>query len=95
MTAEEAAFSALTRKISREVGLALDTFKDKCLRRRIAVRMRACGVQSYADYQSVLDRNPEEYERLQDALTINVTRFYRNAETWQSPRKLPAPSLSP
>ena len=37
---------------------------------------------AYADYQALLDRSPAEYERLQDALTINVTRFYRNAETW-------------
>lgn len=82
MTADEAAFSALTRKISREAGLTLDAYKDKCLRRRIAVRMRACGVQTYSDYQAVLDRVPGEYERLKDAITINVTRFYRNADTW-------------
>lgn len=82
MTADQAAFAALTRKISREAGLTLDDYKDKCLRRRIAVRMRACGVQTYSDYQAVLDRIPAEYERLKDAITINVTRFYRNAETW-------------
>jgi chemotaxis protein methyltransferase CheR len=81
-SAEDAAFLALTRKISREAGLSLDAYKDKCLRRRIAVRMRACGVHSYADYQAVLDRSPDEYERLKDAITINVTSFYRNAETW-------------
>ena len=80
--AEDAAFANLTRKISREAGLSLDAYKDKCLRRRIAVRMRACGVHTYADYQAVLDRSPAEYERLKDAITINVTRFYRNAETW-------------
>jgi chemotaxis methyl-accepting protein methylase len=79
---EEAAFSALTRKISREAGLSLDAYKDKCLRRRIAVRMRACGVHTYSEYQALLDRNPAEYERLKAAITINVTRFYRNAETW-------------
>jgi chemotaxis protein methyltransferase CheR len=79
---DEAAFAALTRRISREAGLSLNAYKDKCLRRRIAVRMRACGVHTYSDYQSVLDRNPAEYERLKDAITINVTRFYRNAETW-------------
>jgi chemotaxis protein methyltransferase CheR len=79
---EEAAFAALTRKISQEAGLSLDAYKDRCLRRRIAVRMRACGVHSYADYQAVLDTNPAEYERLKDAITINVTRFYRNADTW-------------
>ena len=82
MTAEEAAFRALTRKISREAGLPLDAYKDKCLRRRIAVRMRACGAQTFAEYRAVLDRAPTEYERLKDAITINVTRFYRNAETW-------------
>jgi chemotaxis protein methyltransferase CheR len=82
MTADEAAFTALTRKISREAGLTLDAYKDKCLRRRIAVRMRACGVHTYSEYQALLDRMPAEYERLKDAITINVTRFYRNAETW-------------
>lgn len=79
---EEAAFADLTRKISREAGLSLDAYKDKCLRRRIAVRMRACGAHTYADYKAVLERSPAEYELLKDALTINVTRFYRNVETW-------------
>jgi chemotaxis methyl-accepting protein methylase len=82
MTADEAAFIALTRKISREAGLTLDAYKDKCLRRRIAVRMRACGVHTYSEYQALLDRIPAEYEQLKDAITINVTRFCRNAETW-------------
>jgi chemotaxis protein methyltransferase CheR len=80
--ADDAAFAALTRKISREAGLSLDAYKDKCLRRRIAVRMRACGVHTFADYQGVLDGSPAEYQRLKDAITINVTRFYRNADTW-------------
>jgi len=80
--ADDAAFAALTRKISREAGLTLGAYKDKCLRRRIAVRMRACGVHTFSDYQTVLDRSPAEYERLKDAITINVTRFYRNADTW-------------
>jgi chemotaxis protein methyltransferase CheR len=79
---DDAAFAALTRKISREARLTLDAYKDKCLRRRIAVRMRACGVHTFSDYQAVLDRSPGEYERLKDAITINVTRFYRNADTW-------------
>ena len=82
MPADAAGFAALTRKISQEAGLTLDAYKDKCLRRRIAVRMRACGVHTFSDYQTVLDRSPAEYERLKDAITINVTRFYRNAETW-------------
>jgi chemotaxis methyl-accepting protein methylase len=79
---EDSAFPDLMRKISDAAGLALDVYKDKCIRRRIAVRMRACGVHTYTDYIRVLDRTPAERERLRDALTINVTRFFRNPETW-------------
>jgi chemotaxis methyl-accepting protein methylase len=80
---DQAGFDALTAQISRTAGLSLDNYKDKCLRRRIAVRMRACGVHTYAEYQAVLARTPTEYEHLKDTLTINVTRFFRNVETWQ------------
>ena len=87
MTADDAAFTVLARQISRTSGFTLEAYKDKCIRRRIAVRMRACGVHTYDDYRALLDRTPVEYERLRDALTINVTRFYRNADTWRLVRR--------
>lgn len=79
---DEVAFRRLTRRITERAGVPLDAYKDRCLRRRIAVRMRACGVHTFDAYRQVLDREPDEVERLLDALTINVTRFYRNPETW-------------
>lgn len=89
---DEVEFAALARKISQGSGFLIEAYKDKCVRRRIAVRMRACGVHTYADYRALLDTSPAEYDRLRDALTINVTRFYRNAETWNLLRtdQLPA-----
>jgi len=93
MMTDDAAFEALTRRLSGAVGLELDIYKSKCLRRRIAVRMRACGVHTYDEYLTHLERTPEEYQRLKDAITINVTRFYRNAETWNSLRTRFLPSL--
>ena len=93
MTPDDTGFAALARKISKGAGLPVEAYKDKCVRRRIAVRMRACGVHSYADYQAILDRSPAEYERLRDALTINVTRFYRNADTWNLLRRDLMPRL--
>jgi chemotaxis protein methyltransferase CheR len=93
MTTDERAFAALSRQIAKTSGFAVDAYKDKCIRRRIAVRMRACGVHSYEDYRMLLDRSPNEYERLRDALTINVTRFYRNAETWSLIRRDVLPAL--
>jgi chemotaxis methyl-accepting protein methylase len=79
---DDVAFRALTRKISQARGFSCEAYKDKCLRRRIAVRMRARGVHTFTDYAALLDRDAHEYEQLLDALTINVTKFYRNAETW-------------
>jgi chemotaxis methyl-accepting protein methylase len=90
---DELAFAALSREITRTSGFALDAYKDKCIRRRIAVRMRACGVHTYEDYRMLLKQSPKEYERLRDALTINVTRFYRNAETWNLIRRDVLPEL--
>jgi chemotaxis methyl-accepting protein methylase len=79
---DEQAFRALTAKISRARGVSCDSYKDKCLKRRIAVRMRARGVHTFDDYARLLDQDADEYELLLDALTINVTKCWRNPETW-------------
>jgi chemotaxis protein methyltransferase CheR len=79
---EERAFRALTEKITQARGVSCDAYKDRCLRRRIAVRMRARGVHSFTDYSRLLDSDGHEYDRLLDALTINVTKFFRNNEAW-------------
>ncbi|HYT04378.1 MAG TPA: protein-glutamate O-methyltransferase CheR [Gemmatimonadales bacterium] len=81
---DERAFRALTQKITRARGLDCDSYKDRCLRRRIAVRMRARGVHTFDDYSRLLDTDAREYDLLVDALTINVTKFFRNAETWRA-----------
>lgn len=80
---EDQDFLRLARKISEGAGLAADAYKPRCLRRRIAVRMRATNAGTYEEYLRILEREPGEYQRLADALTINVTRFFRNPELWQ------------
>ena len=73
----------LVRRLEGEALPSLAMYKDKCLQRRLAVRMRACGVGTIAAYVGVLDAHPEEVARLRQALTINVTQFYRNPEAWR------------
>jgi chemotaxis protein methyltransferase CheR len=68
-------------------------YKEKCLRRRIAVRMRARGVHRYRDYAALLRSDDVEYERLVDTLTINVSKFFRNPDVWQDIRTLVLPEL--
>lgn len=79
---DEAAFRALLQQVARERGFACANYKDGCLKRRVAVRMRARSAASYADYAKLLRDDPAEYDRLMDALTINVTRLYRDADVW-------------
>ena len=76
-------FAALTEKIARERAFGCASYKERCLRRRIAVRMRARGVHRFEDYAALLDHDAVEYERLLDALTINVTKLFRNWSTIQ------------
>ncbi|MBI1808472.1 MAG: protein-glutamate O-methyltransferase CheR, partial [Gemmatimonadetes bacterium] len=74
-------------------GFVAPSYKGTCLRRRIAVRMRARGQTDYAAYGRLLDQDPAEYERLLDALTINVTKLYRNSEAWHAVREQVLPEL--
>lgn len=79
---DDPALEQLKQKIYEERGFNCHLYKDKCLRRRIAVRMRARGESTYGAYAALLDRDAAEYELLLDALTINVTKFFRNQEVW-------------
>lgn len=72
----------LKEQIVQAVGFQCASYKEKCLRRRIAVRMRASGVHTYADYARRLREDSAEYDKLLDTLTINVSKFYRNPEVW-------------
>ncbi|HEU4558377.1 MAG TPA: protein-glutamate O-methyltransferase CheR [Longimicrobium sp.] len=90
---DEEELEKLKRKIERDRGFNCSFYKDKCLRRRIAVRMRARGQRTFAEYSALLDREPAEYEQLLDTLTINVTKFFRNLETWGAVEAQVLPAL--
>lgn len=90
---DDVGFSALTEKIARERAFGCASYKEKCLRRRIAVRMRARGVHRFADYAALLDRDAVEYERLMDTLTINVTKLFRNWCTFDAVARQVVPIL--
>lgn len=93
MSEEDRALDALKGKIHEERGFNCHFYKDKCLRRRLAVRMRARGVDTFGGYAALLDTDPAEYDILLDTLTINVTKFFRNAETWSVVEREVVPEL--
>lgn len=92
MSELDSGYPELMEKIWLERGFKCASYKDQCLRRRIAVRMRARGVATYAEYVTVLDHDRQELDRLVDALTINVTKLFRNWDVYEkvADRVIPA-----
>ena len=74
----------LKEQIMRDLGFYCDGYKEHCLRRRIAVRMRARGTHTYRQYGDVLKSDSVEARKLLDAVTINVSKFFRNRDTWRA-----------
>lgn len=94
LSSEDAAeLAALKHQIHAALGLNCDLYKEKCLRRRLAVRMRARGVHTYGQYGQLLRRDKAEYDRLMDTVTINVSKFFRNPEVWDVLRSEVLPEL--
>lgn len=87
-------FEALKAKIYAETGFHCDQYKERPFKRRLAVRMRANRVESYEDYLRVLEARPQEYEDLLDALTINLSKFFRNPETYDAVEAQVLPELT-
>jgi chemotaxis protein methyltransferase CheR len=90
---DAAELRTLKRMIQNHSGLCTDGYKERVLRRRIAVRMRARGVTSFGAYGALLQKDPAEYDKLIDTVTINVSKFFRNASTWMLLRDEVVPAL--
>jgi two-component system CheB/CheR fusion protein len=75
-------FEALLRYVQQSRGLDFRGYKRTSLRRRIALRMEAVGVEASSAYQAHLEVHPGEFEDLLNTVLINVTSFFRDDEAW-------------
>src|SRR5690554_2190903 len=78
---------ALKKQVEEDSGLRCDGYKEKCLRRRIAVRMRARGVHRYADYAALLRSDPAEVRRVAGTIGDQGSKFFRKPEGGQALRE--------
>ncbi|GAB4254094.1 MAG: protein-glutamate O-methyltransferase CheR [Thermoleophilia bacterium] len=81
------------RKVERERNFDCSQFRSSYLRRRLVSRMRAAGSGSVAEYMALLDRSATEWNSLLNALTVNVTDFFRDASVWSLLRNRVVPEL--
>ena len=77
-----AAFRELAERLRARSGLNLLGYKERYARRRIAVRLRARRCPRLENYLQLLEREPAEWDHLVAALSINVSSFFRNPETF-------------
>ena len=64
-------------------GFDLDSYKDRCIKRRIASRVRASGLNDSGRYVDLLRSDNSELEALLAVLTIHVSQFFRNPSTYR------------
>ena len=82
MPQQRSDLEGLLEYLKRTRGFDFTGYKRASLERRIVKRMQAAGCASFADYLDFLEVHPEEFPALFNTILINVTTFFRDAESW-------------
>lgn len=80
------AFDMILHTLKERRDFNLDIYKDKCIKRRIAIRIRKTDCSSATEYGELLMRDEAEPDRLLQVLTVHVSQFFRNPSTFHKLR---------
>jgi len=86
-------FSQIRKLLLAKRDFDLDAYKDKCVRRRIAIRIRINHCETVQDYCNMLLSEKNELDHLVKVLTIHVSQFFRNLSTFEKLRTEIIPAL--
>jgi chemotaxis protein methyltransferase CheR len=89
----DAEFTALMELLRDRRQFDLEQYKDRCVRRRIAKRLRIAQAADFSDYLKILDIDPDELDALLATISIHVSQFFRNPGTFQILEKNILPDL--
>jgi chemotaxis protein methyltransferase CheR len=91
MTAEKkefaystADFEAVRNKLKKLTGINLADSKDSMVYSRLARRIRVLNQASFLQYLSYLDKHHQEQEEFVNALTTNLTSFFRESHHFEA-----------
>lgn len=90
---EDPGYELLKKIITENTGFNCEYYKEAHFKRRINVRVRATNSDSYGAYLKLLKKDPGEYGHLVETLTVNVSEFFRNPETFKIIEKEIIPSI--
>lgn len=79
----DAEFAAIARLLADQRAFDLHGYKDGCVRRRIVKHIRTSGASCVDTYLRMLHRDPDELDALLASISIHVSRFFRDPETFR------------
>jgi chemotaxis protein methyltransferase CheR len=89
----ESTYEQISDILQRQQNFSLAGYKDLCIKRRIAARIRAVGMHDPALYIELLAADQTEQQKLLAALSIHVSQFFRNRSTYALLEKTVLPEL--
>ena len=89
---DELDFEAIRTLVRSATGINLTPQKRELVYGRLAVRLRALGLRTFREYRQIVSADPEEEVRLCNAITTNLTSFFREPHHFEHLRSqfLPA-----
>ncbi len=79
--------------IHKQRGLDLSSYRENFFLRRLRVRMLATKIEEVKNYIHLIQNNPEEFNLFLDALSINVTEFFRDIDVFDAFAKFVIPEV--
>ena len=89
----DADFERFRSLIYDESGIHFSESNRTILESRLKERLRRAGLETIADYYAHVRSNDEELKVLLDAVTTNLTRFFRNTAHWETFENYVVPDL--
>lgn len=86
-------FETLKRYIEQTLKIQCSSYKEDYIKRRLLSRMRSTNSADYGAYLRYLKVTTPELELLRNALTVNVTEFFRDTEVYDAIKKEVLPDL--
>src|SRR5215213_4828631 len=90
---EDPSFERLLHFLRDSRSFDFTGYKRPSLMRRVRHRMQEVGIDSFEDYQDVLQLEPREFTALFNTILINVTSFFRDLDAWEHLRTEIFPQL--
>jgi chemotaxis protein methyltransferase CheR len=83
----------LIADVQKRLKIQLTSYKQDYIKRRLLSRMNSTRSKDFSEYHQYLKTHPEEEEKLRNALTINVTKFFRDIDVFDLVKKEIFPAI--